>query len=160
MQTLIDLPEFRGLQPSNCVLALDLATTTGYAHSAGPSGSWLLKSRKEPVIMRIVGIWHQLSILHRRCPFALIVAEEVHVHYITAAISLCELRGAVMAWCVWKGVKFVGNVSAATIKLHATGNGAASKSEMQCAWYDKTGIKIESEDEADALWLLDYHLSL
>ncbi len=140
------------------ILALDLATKTGFAHSSGYSGVWLLKKAHEPASARLRTLFHTLGVIHNSHPFETLVAEDVHSRFINATKSLCELRGVAILWCNLFNVKFIGDISAKTIKKHATGNGNASKDRMihfaRLQWNTKA---IHDDNEADALHLLDYY---
>ena len=62
-----------------------------------------------------------------------------------------------MSWCEEGAIPCAG-VPVATIKRHATGKGNSAKTAMMNAATSK-GWKFTDDNEADALWLLDYVLS-
>ena|SRR5260221_251916 len=137
------------------ILALDLATRTGYAHSGGESGSWLLKTAGEAEWLRVSRLWEKLYGIFHKFGIDKIVAEACHVRFAKAAGPLYELRGATKAFCSHLSIDFDGSYAPTTIKKHASGHGVTSKEDM-LFWAEMHFEKrIEHHDEADALWLLD-----
>ncbi len=66
-----------------------------------------------------------------------------------------EIQGVLKLWCEENGIEYKG-YSPTEIKKHATGKGNAKKPEMIAAAQKKFRRVFESDDEADAVWLLDY----
>jgi Holliday junction resolvasome RuvABC endonuclease subunit len=142
------------------ILALDLATRTGWAHSSGPSGTWDLSVRRdESGGMRLVRFQGKLGEMLRAAGIDLIVFEVpgfVGPGQMSAAFQ-SELQGVLKLWCESGGepIEYRG-YAPKEIKKHATGKGNANKEMMLAAarakWVDRT---IGSDHEADALWLLD-----
>ena len=65
------------------------------------------------------------------------------------------IQGAMEVWAIDRGVDFKG-YSPTEIKKRATGKGTADKVAMLCAararWPE---VKIEDDNQADAMWLLE-----
>jgi Holliday junction resolvasome RuvABC endonuclease subunit len=153
------------------ILALDIATKTGWAHTDGSSGVWNFSKRKTSAL-KVHSLYESLSELVEWLPFSHIVAESVHYGFLTATALLNQYRGAVMAWCVNKEVEFIENsklYTATAIKKWSTGKGHASKDEMieranklkLASAAPLRGSRIITDDnEADAICLLHYHQSL
>lgn len=141
------------------ILALDLATKCGWAHSDGPSGVWDFSVRRdESSGMRLLRLVAKLDEIFMRCCPGLIVFEAAR-HAAPgmqgALIVHAELQGQVKAWCDRLHVNYRG-YSPSEIKKHATGKGNAGKPAMMAAaeakWPD---VRILDDNHADALWLLD-----
>jgi Holliday junction resolvasome RuvABC endonuclease subunit len=142
------------------ILALDLATKTGWACRATPVnapilyGTWNFKgSRYEGGGMRFLRFQskldevHQLSRLHR------IVYEEVRRHIGTDAAHIYGgLMGILTSWCELNNIPYEG-VPVGTIKKHATGRGNSNKEAMIAAMRAK-GFAPTDDNDADALALL------
>jgi Holliday junction resolvasome RuvABC endonuclease subunit len=141
------------------VIALDLATTTGWALRYGAlldSGVWQLKSPKELGPVRYVRIWNHLTEIcgvYGAPDF--VVYEQPGQLKGAARKVLPALQGVVELWCQLKEVRFA-SLTVMSIKKHATGNGRASKDDMVSAAKKKWPNEIlKTDDQADALWLLD-----
>jgi len=138
------------------ILALDLATQLGWAHSSGRSGSLKLKKDKDPAMVRIKTLSAFLDTFDFLCPFDVIIVESAYIRFSGAACPLLEMRGAVMAWCCSKMIPFYGNFAATTIKKHATGKGNADKIDMVAAAQLRfPNQRVLDDNQADALLLLD-----
>jgi Holliday junction resolvasome RuvABC endonuclease subunit len=138
------------------ILALDLGTRTGWAHSNTLSGVQDFTPRRgDSPGMRWLEFRAWLCRLLDAAPVALIAYEQAHhrggaaTHVAHSLISLVETVAAE------RNIELT-NRHTATIKKHATGKGNTKKPEMLAAarakWNDRTVI---GDDEADALWLLD-----
>ena len=145
------------------VLALDLATTTGWALSEDigttqniSSGIWKLKiNRFAGGGMRYVRLRKFLDEIGK---VDLLSFEEVHRHMGTAAAHIYGgCLATITAWAEENNIPYEG-IPVQTIKKFATGKGNASKEKMVQAFTDKTGQIPESDDEADAYWILMYTL--
>lgn len=137
------------------MLALDLATSTGWAID-GASGTWdLAPGRGESPGMRFVRLRAKLNWVLTAYPFLrLVVIEQAH-HRGGAATAICAgLAAIVQEWCAVHELNHAA-VHTATLKKHATGRGNAKKHEMIAAARER-GWNPVDDNEADALWLLDY----
>lgn len=140
------------------ILSLDLGTRTGYAvSSVGPPhfGTLDLRPRRfEGGGMRYLRFRHQLAELLPGVD--LVVYEEVRRHLGTDAAHVYGGLVAVLTEeCERREIPYEA-VPVGTIKRHATGKGNADKAAMvEAACRRWPGEQITSDDEADALWLLD-----
>ncbi|HNT86491.1 MAG TPA: hypothetical protein PKL84_01380 [Candidatus Hydrogenedentes bacterium] len=142
------------------ILALDLGTVTGWAACIDgrvQSGTWTFRpSRYEGGGMRYVRFRHQVAEAHALLgPFDAVYFEEVRRHAGTDAAHVYGgLLATLTAWCEELRVPYQG-VPVATIKRHATGKGNADKSAMIAAAVNR-GWNPMDDNEADALWILDW----
>lgn len=140
------------------ILALDLATKTGWAHmpSAGmiQSGVWDFRPKRfEGGGMRYVRFQALLRELHRAEPIKTIYFEEVRRHIGTDAAHIYGgLLAHLSAWCDQEEVPYSG-VPVGTIKKWATGKGNANKAAMVEAMVAR-GFLPDDDNEADALAIL------
>jgi len=143
------------------ILAIDLGGSTGYAYfenGAVASGVWKLspktqaQRRKEGWGVRFNKFTAKLDSLPRPDH---IVYEAVHRHLGTdAAHQYGGFLAHLLAWAERNDIGYDG-VGVGQIKKHGTGKGNASK-EMMVESVRKTMRREPStDDEADALWLLD-----
>lgn len=149
---------------SRAILAIDPGTKMGYAarmpcgrHVSGVMHLRHPKDTGEPYGRRFLRLRKYIQgLLHEHQP-ELVVYEKVRRHMGTDA---AHIYGAIEAYwaeaCEQKGIPLEG-VPVGTIKKHATGKGNAKKADMVAAarerWPDKL---VENDNEADALWILDY----
>ena len=81
--------------------------------------------------------------------------EEVRRHAGTDAAHVYGgIVAQVSAECEEVGVPYEA-IPVGTVKKAATGNGSASKESMVGAANARWGIEVETDDEADALWIAD-----
>lgn len=141
------------------ILALDLATKCGFAHSDGPSGVWDLSIRRdESGGMRLVRLVAKLKEIAESLGIDIVVFEAAR-HAAPgmqgALVIQAELQGVLKEFCERWGFQYRG-YSPPEIKKHATGKGNANKEAMmkaaQAKWPD---VRIVDDNHADALWLLD-----
>jgi hypothetical protein len=143
------------------ILALDLGTKTGVAWSVNGefqshhTDLWHFQPlRHEGGGMRFLRFRRKLDTMQA----TEVYYEEVARHAgTTAAHVYGGFVAEVTAWCEEHGVPYRG-VPVGTIKKHATGKGNANKQAMLTAAHQRLGYAGDSDDEADALWLL--HLML
>jgi len=139
---------------STRILALDLSTWTGWAHSTGPSGVQDFSlSRGESSGMRFLKFQGWLSRVFKDAPFDLVVYEQPHLRGGAATEVLAGMVGILQAWAAEHGIETAMRHSR-EIKMHATGKGNASK-DMMIEAAKERGWNPEDDNEADALWLLD-----
>jgi Holliday junction resolvasome RuvABC endonuclease subunit len=140
------------------ILALDPGLLTGYAVRMGSaimSGVWDLHgTRFEGAGMRFLRLRSHLESVEG---ISAIYFEEVHRHLGTAAAHCYGgMVATIMAFCEDKKIPYSG-VPVQTVKKHATGKGNANKDRMvvsaRMRWPDQF---VENDDQADALWILDY----
>lgn len=141
------------------ILALDVATRCGFAHSCGISGTWDLSPRKdESKGMRLIRLRGKLNEMHKTEPFELVVFESAVSYGAKHAKGIAvqtEMQGVLKLWCEDNAIEYKG-YPPSEIKKHATGKGNAKKDMMLAAakakWTDRN---ISDDNEADALHLLD-----
>lgn len=138
------------------VLALDLATQTGWAiaHDGVLIDVGTLDlGRDLSQGERLCKLWGWLI---SRLDTDLVVCEQPHLRG-GGSFYLAGLAAVVILWGEVHGVAYAG-VHTATLKKHATGNGRAEKPAMVAAAAKRWGIEPGSDDEADALCLLAWAL--
>jgi hypothetical protein len=139
-------------------LALDLGTTTGFAHSptAGCvlSGTWDFTPKKfENRGMRWLRFKNELDTLHKASPITVLWFELVRRHLGTDAAHIYGgFLAKVEEWCEANGVPYEG-VGVGTIKKFWTGKGNANKDAM-VAEAVRRGYEPDDDNEADAIALL------
>lgn len=133
------------------ILALDLSlTATGWAHSNGRSGVIVPRGEFARGIDRLR--WIRWSVSQLR-PFDLAVIEGYAFGRIQKAHHLGELGGVIRCALADANIPFV-EIPPASLKMFATGKGNAKKDVVLTAAIQKLGYGGNSNDEADALWLL------
>ena len=145
-------------------LALDPATHCGWAHSCGASGTWDLSTRRdESGGMKLIRLRAKLNEIATAEPGLGLVVFEAARHAAPkmqgALVHQARLQGVIELWCIDAGIEYRA-YSPSEIKKHATGKGNAGKPAVLAAarakWPDR---RIEDDNEADALWLLDLALA-
>lgn len=139
------------------ILALDLATTTGWAHSGPPitSGTIFFKgSRHEGGGMRFLRFRQWLcQMLDILGGVQAVYYEEVRRHLSTDAAHIHGgLLAVLQAECELRRIPYAG-IPVGTIKKHTTGKGNATKADIIAAIIER-GHRPADDNEADALALL------
>lgn len=145
----------------SAILALDLATQTGWAYescgliSSGSEGFKLKKNDGPGVRFLKFRSWlrDQFEIVK---PEKVVYEEVMRWSSGAAAKCYCGLLGILQAECESKGIPYEG-VHVGTIKKAATGKGNATKEQMIKAAED-AGYKPKDDNEADAIHLLHIFL--
>lgn len=154
------------------ILALDLGTKTGWVLSTGPveHGIQIFDvKRGESPGMRYLRFnrWLEDLVLttilnhgKKKEPVIgsrvdLIVYEQTHHRGGAATEVAAGFATRVQEFCARYGIHHAA-VHSATLKKFATGKGNAKKPAMIEAARKKLGYQGKSDDEADALWLLEY----
>ena len=138
------------------ILALDPATSCGWAHSNGKSGVWDLSIKAdESREMRLVRLRSYLEKIKNDAGVDLLVFEASrNLRHGNAVKVAAQLQAVVELFCYDNKVLYKG-YSPKVIKKFATGNGNANKEKMLEAAKEKwPNIRLVSDDHADALWLL------
>jgi len=143
-----------------CILAIDLGTTTGWALRSRDghiiSGSESFKPQRfEGGGMRFLRFKRWLTEI-KQCADGLdaVYFEEVRRHVSTdAAHAYGGFLATLTVWCEHHQIPYQG-VPVGTIKRHMTGKGNASKDAMMAA-IRALGHRPADDNEADALALLD-----
>ncbi len=144
------------------VLSLDLAARTGWAiqYDTGHirSGTWYLRrgrqmGRRSPVPM--TRLWRRLNTILSNHDVSMVVFEETFARG-DARFALDSLQMTVLMWAHLSGVPWL-RVSPKQWKKTCLDSANASKVEYTIAaakrWPDQ---RIVYDDQAAALWLLDY----
>ena len=144
------------------LLALDLATKTGWAHSNGASGVQDFSPRRgDSPGMRWINFRSWLLRLIEAAPVDLIVYEQAAYHRSLAANHVAHgLIAAVESVATECNIELTSR-SPTAIKKYALPNiKKRNKTRMVMAAENKwPDVSILSDDQADALWLLDLVLS-
>ena len=146
------------------ILALDLGTHLGWAHSCGLSGTWDLSvKRDESSGMRLIRLRAKLREIFEGEGIDLLFFEAVRFAGPKMGGSLVvmgELQGVIKLWCEAKKIPYKG-FSSTEIKKFATGKGNSGKPIMKKAALKKWGQKVlpMDDNEIDAKWILEYGLT-
>jgi Holliday junction resolvasome RuvABC endonuclease subunit len=137
------------------ILALDVATITGWATKTA-SGTWDLRpKRDESKGMRLIRLRAKLTEICEIENVDLVVFERTSGFHKNAIIVQSEMHGVMKATLEELGIDYRA-YSAAEIKKHATGKGNAKKDQMVKAAEEKwPELEIIDDNHADARWLLD-----
>lgn len=136
------------------LLALDLATKTGWAHSDGASGVQDFSPRRgDSPGMRWLEFKAWLGRLLDSAPADVIAYEQAHHRGGAATHVAHSLISCVEQVAAERGIE-VTSRHTATIKKHALGKGRGDKDAMIAAGKER-GWKCADDNECDALWLLD-----
>src|ERR1043166_7917425 len=144
------------------VLALDVATKCGFAHSCGVSGTWDFTPRRdESNGMRLIRFRGKLNKVLKAVGVDVVcfeAARHAGPKMQGALVVQAELQGVLKLWCEENEIEYKG-VSPTEIKKHATGKGNAVKDAMiQAAEKRWPNSPIKDDNEADARWILDYFI--
>lgn len=139
------------------ILALDPAASTGFAHSDGTHGAYLLThvfDRRPGDRLVRFSVW--LNEFLRKHPTELIAAEDASFGSPNPSIQAMhnELRAVIYLVAAERELT-VKMFHPSTIKLFATGRGRAKKPDMIRACREKLGIVSDSDDEVDAIWIME-----
>lgn len=146
------------------ILALDVATVTGWAWTDGERiehGVWDLRvSGTARSGKKLEQLENQIYWMIEHYPIDVIAHEDLSVG--SKGFSAAYFRGqcgGILELAASKNEIVVLPCHISSVKLFATGNGAAKKPEMIHAARCKLGIDVTSPDEADALWVLHYAMA-
>jgi len=136
------------------ILAIDQASKCGWAISNNIYGEWDLKTRKdESSGMKGLRFKSKLKEICELEKIELIVYERIAGRFKNALIHSAKLVAIIETYCEDNNINYRA-YSAKEIKLFATGKGGASKQQMIKHAHDKLGYIGDSDNEADALWIL------
>jgi Holliday junction resolvasome RuvABC endonuclease subunit len=142
------------------ILALDIATKTGWAHGCGISGVQDFKLRRgDSPGMRLIYLRSWLNKFLDSTPTKLIIYEQAHHRGGAPTHVLHSMIGVVEVIAAEREIEITNRMSG-EIKKHATGGGKATKAEMiedaVVRWRKQFPDPSNPDDnQADALWLLD-----
>lgn len=142
------------------ILALDIATTTGWAVALGngsiQSGRLCLRKgdRQGERLHQFRSFMTDLKcrLDRRNDPLTEVSFEHAFRQQGHASELFHNMTGVLMQWCEHHGIEY-SKYGVATIKKHATGNGKATKEQMIKA-ANSLGFKVIDDNEADAIHLL------
>jgi Holliday junction resolvasome RuvABC endonuclease subunit len=136
------------------ILALDLATVTGFARSDGISGTFDLSIRKdESGSFRLIRLRSKLKTLCDPTPNLLVFESAIAAAKHTNGIGFSfELQGVVKLFCEDHDIEYRG-YAPSEVKVHATGKGNANKDAVLAAARERWP-QVKDHNEADALFLL------
>lgn len=144
------------------ILALDLASKLGWAHSDGSSGIATIKAKK-PGTHNGPRYEHYATWLAdtlSKHPADAIVYEQAHHRGGAATRWALGLIAVTELVATKQGIETVKPYHSATIKKHATNNGRADKAEMlKAAKVRNPDMEFLSDDHVDALFVLDLALN-
>lgn len=146
------------------ILALDCATKTGWAHSGGASGVWDLSIKNdESAGMRLIRFEGKILEVKREVGVNVIAFEQASVFSggkanTNAGKLITSMIAIIHRLCAEDDSLECMGVNLASIKAHALPNErkrdkAAMVASARQKWPER---RIEDDNEADALWLLDY----
>ncbi len=133
------------------ILALDIATNTGWK-TATASGVWDLKpNRGESSGMRVVRFKSKVKELIELEGITVVAYERPAGFHKSSIMVASEMVGVLMDLCIGMGVEYA-SYSASEIKKFATGKGNANKDAMIAAAV-KLGYTPKDDNQADAIHL-------
>jgi Holliday junction resolvasome RuvABC endonuclease subunit len=134
------------------ILALDIATHTGWC-SKTAHGVWDLSiKRDESSGMRLIRFKHKLKEIFKLEEINLVAFERTSGQHKNALIVQAELHGVLKSLCEELNIDYRA-FSASEIKKFATGKGNAKKGAMVEAAQTKLGLIGDDDNEADAMWI-------
>ena len=142
------------------VLAIDPANKSGWAHTCGRSGVWLLTDRMdEHPGARLVRFEKRLLATLDELGADLIAAEDASFGSPNPAVQAMhnEMRGVIHLIGARLSID-VKLFAPCTIKAFATGNGHAKKPQMIAACQRILGVVPADDNEADAIWIRELAL--
>lgn len=141
------------------ILALDLGGKTGWALSENgvvTSGVQTFDvKRGESPGMRYVRLMRWLDEIGAKVE--LVTYEQAHQRGGPATEIAAGFATHVQAWCALRGVEHT-SVHSMTLKKFVTGHGHADKQKMLAAVRKNYKADVQTDDEADAVGLLQYAL--
>ena len=136
----------------NNVLALDIASRTGWCTSIA-HGVWDLRpKRDESKGMRLIRLNQKLREIISSMQINFVVFEMAAGLHHSSIATESEMIGVVKLFCEQNGITYR-SYTPTEVKKFATGKGNASKDLMILSAKDKLGYDGFSNDEADAMWL-------
>lgn len=139
------------------ILAIDPGSNCGFAHSDGPHGVWsLLATQSEHSGKRLVRLFNHLTAMHQRHGIDRLVYEESHqlIRGQAARSVHGQLVGTLLYFTALHDIPYR-TCGLSTIKAFA-GSGSASKTDMMQWARTKLGVEVHDDNEADAVWLLEW----
>lgn len=133
------------------VLALDIASVTGWCLDNGIYGTWDFKTRKdESMGMKLIRFRAKLKEVHELEQIDIMVYERPAGRHANSIIHQSKLIGIMEKFCEENNIEYKA-YSATEIKRFATGKGNAGKPAMIQAAKDRFGYDGNDDNEADAI---------
>lgn len=139
------------------ILALDIATKTGYHTFSCGGGTWnFTESKTRNGNKKHKHFRDTLMKFIQDNNIRMVVAEDVLMAKgrFNATVSLSEQRGILLEVCDTLDLPEPEFLNATNIKMFATGKGNASKEEMEKAIETKYNIEVADDNHADAVAIL------
>lgn len=140
------------------ILSIDPGTYCGWALYDNNiiSGVWDISiKRDESRGMRLIRLRNKLNEIGKVDLLTFEVSKN-HMSSLGAEVA-GEIRGLITTWCIDNKIEYKG-INVIEIKKHATNKGNANKELMISSAKIKFKKENLTDDEADALWILDYSL--
>jgi Holliday junction resolvasome RuvABC endonuclease subunit len=143
------------------ILAIDPGTSCGFAlgdeSAVLASGFWnLAPARGDSPGIRYLKLRARLNELGQAYPGIALLAHEQQHHRGGAATAIgAGIVATLQAWAAEQRVEITA-VHSATLKKFATGSGRADKDDMKRLGAGKFQPTTMSDDEMDALWILEW----
>jgi len=141
------------------ILALDLALTTGWAHSKNDShesGTFTIdQKRGESPGMRYIRFNSWLEAMLNGIGPTIVIYEQAHHRGGAATEIAFGLITRVQEACSARGIEYQ-KLHSVTLKKFATGRGRASKDDILETARERWGRNVQDHNEADALWMLEW----
>jgi Holliday junction resolvasome RuvABC endonuclease subunit len=133
------------------VLALDIASTTGWCLDKGLYGTWNFKTRKdESMGMKLIRFRAKLKEFNELEDLQVIVYERPAGRHANSIIHQAKLIAVLEEFCEQNSIDYR-SYSATEIKKFATGKGNANKEAMINSAIDKWDYDGDDDNEADAI---------
>lgn len=133
------------------VLALDIASTTGWCLDKGLYGTWNFKTRKdESMGMKLIRFRSKLKEFHELEKLDVIVYERPAGRHANSIIHQAKLIAVLEEFCEENKIDYR-SYSATEIKKFATGKGNANKEAMIDSAIDNWNYDGDDDNEADAI---------
>lgn len=138
------------------ILALDPAGNTGWAHSNGQFGTWPLSAGKASLEQQHAYLERYLERAIETMGCEMLATENAGFgsHNPEVQARHNERLGVIRLVAARRKIEMHA-FNPGTIKLFATGNGKAKKPQMVAAVKRHFGITVTSDDEADAICILE-----
>lgn len=141
------------------ILAIDCGTKTGWAiHCNGMVESGVQDfslKRGESAGMRFFNFRVWLQRMINKFPIKLVVYEQAHHRGGAATMIGVGMVTRIQEECELRDLEYT-PIHSATLKKFATGGGRASKESMLSRAREEWGEHVIDDNEADALFLMDY----
>ena len=139
---------------SKPIIALDLATRTGYAHSDGPRGVWRFRTASHGHTLADMLESIENLIASHGCATIAAEAPIWHPKHPTGALIKIQHGATAKIAAARIGAHYI-EYTPAQIKKLTTGNGSATKADMMRAVQMLYAVTPTDDNEADAIALLN-----